>query len=115
MREHDIMQAAFQQVMERLGEGDPARVNMIHFARGEMFELDEPFIQEAWTKIRKASGLEQAQIIFRLIEAEVQCMACFEKYHPKDGKIHCPNCGSFGAKILAGEEFYLDSIETQHE
>jgi Zn finger protein HypA/HybF involved in hydrogenase expression len=48
---------------------------------------------------------------FRLITAEVQCMACFQKYHPEGGEIHCPQCGSFGAKILSGEEFTLESID----
>jgi Zn finger protein HypA/HybF involved in hydrogenase expression len=38
-------------------------------------------------------------------------MVCFEKYHPLNGEISCPNCGSVGAKILAGEEFYLESVE----
>jgi Zn finger protein HypA/HybF involved in hydrogenase expression len=38
-------------------------------------------------------------------------MACFQKYHPEGGEIHCPYCGSFGAKILSGEEFILESIE----
>ena len=27
----------------------------------------------------------------------------------------CPHCGSYGAKILAGEEFYLESIELDYE
>jgi Zn finger protein HypA/HybF involved in hydrogenase expression len=38
-------------------------------------------------------------------------MACFEKYHPVLVEISCPRCGSVGAKIIAGEEFYLESIE----
>jgi Zn finger protein HypA/HybF involved in hydrogenase expression len=59
--------------------------------------------------------LEHAQIHFRLITAEAQCMACFKKYHPADGIIHCPNCGSFGAKILSGEEFYIEHIEMDNE
>ena len=38
-------------------------------------------------------------------------MACFQPYQPVNKTIHCPYCGSYGAKILAGEEFYLESIE----
>ncbi|MGE5463865.1 MAG: hydrogenase maturation nickel metallochaperone HypA, partial [Syntrophothermus sp.] len=58
---------------------------------------------------------EHAQLYFRLKKAEVQCMACFGKYQPVDGKIHCPYCGSYGAKILSGEEFDLESIELDPE
>ena len=32
---------------------------------------------------------------------------------PEGGEIHCPYCGSYGAKIVSGEEFYLESIETK--
>lgn len=42
-------------------------------------------------------------------------MACFGKYHPLHGEIHCPYCGSYGAKILSGEEFDLESIELAPE
>jgi Zn finger protein HypA/HybF involved in hydrogenase expression len=42
-------------------------------------------------------------------------MSCFKKYHPVNGVIHCQNCGSFGAKILSGEEFHVETIETDSE
>jgi Zn finger protein HypA/HybF involved in hydrogenase expression len=47
--------------------------------------------------------------------AEQQCMVCFQKYHPLNKETSCPNCGSVGAKIIAGEEFYLESVEAENE
>jgi Zn finger protein HypA/HybF involved in hydrogenase expression len=38
-------------------------------------------------------------------------MACFTKYRPVNGEVSCPNCGGVGAKIISGEEFYLESME----
>jgi Zn finger protein HypA/HybF involved in hydrogenase expression len=35
-------------------------------------------------------------------------MVCFLKYHPGDKETACPQCKSVGAKILSGEEFYLE-------
>ncbi len=40
-------------------------------------------------------------------------MACFTKYHPKEGELVCPNCGSVGARILAGEEFSVEAIDVE--
>ena len=82
---------------------------------GEVSELDQNLIEKHWRELSKGTPAEHAQLHFRLREAEVQCMACFGKYQPLDGKIHCPYCGSYGAKILSGEEFELESIEPETE
>jgi hydrogenase nickel insertion protein HypA len=111
MRELNVVQAVFKQVMLRLHGENPISIKSLKLARGELFELDEHSIREHWRELSKGTLAEQAQLHFRLIPAEVQCMACFQRYHPEGGKIHCPHCGSFGAKIISGEEFTLESIE----
>jgi len=90
-------------------------IKSLQLVIGEISDLDQNSIQEQWNEIARGTPAERAQLHFRLITAEVQCMACFSKYHPVDGKIHCPQCGSYGAKILSGEEFYLESIELDHK
>lgn len=94
---------------------DTERIKSIHLVIGEISELDQSLIQKHWSEISRGTAAEQAQLHFRLIKAEVQCMACFGKYHPVDGRIHCPYCGSYGAKVLSGEEFDLESVELEHE
>ena len=89
------------------------KIKNVYLALGEITELDQSLIQQHWNNLSKGTPAEQAELHFRLIKAEVQCMACFEKYHPVDGKIHCPHCGSYGAKVLSGEEFILESIELE--
>lgn len=87
------------------------RVRSLQLALGEISELEQAVIQEQWEELSKGTSAERARLHFRSIKAEVQCMACFEKYQPVDGIIHCPYCGSYGAKVLSGEEFYLESME----
>jgi hydrogenase nickel incorporation protein HypA/HybF len=94
---------------------DPTRIKSVYLAMGEVAELDQILIEKHWRELSKGTPAEHAQLHFRLRKAEVQCMACFGKYQPLDGKIHCPYCGSYGAKILAGEEFELESIELESE
>lgn len=94
---------------------DTKRIKNIHLVIGEISQLDQKLIQGHWQELSKGTPAEHAQLHFRLIKAEVQCMSCFMKYYPLDGKIHCPYCGSYGAKIVAGEEFDLESIELDHE
>jgi len=112
MRDMQLTKTVFDNVLKKSGA---ARVTKIHLAVGEISEPGVDEIEQQWVELSKGTGLEQAQLHFRLITAETQCMACFKKYHPVNGIIHCPNCGSFGAKILSGEEFYVEHIETYEE
>ncbi|HXD12380.1 MAG TPA: hydrogenase maturation nickel metallochaperone HypA [Anaerolineales bacterium] len=115
MRELNITQTFVASVLRHIHETPAGHVTTVNIAMGEISELDPLSIRSHWNNLIQGTQAEQAEIHFRLIPAEVQCMACFQKYHPLDKKILCPYCGSVGAKILTGEECYLESIETQNE
>jgi hydrogenase nickel incorporation protein HypA/HybF len=109
MRELEATQNILNKSLLQLSNGK--QIKRVHLILGEISELNQNRIEQYWHELSKGTPAEHAQLHFRFIKAEVQCMACFEKYHPLDGQIHCPYCGSYGAKILAGEEFNLESIE----
>lgn len=109
MRELQSTQIILNKLLSQLR--DPKPIRNVTVALGEISELDQGLILQHWAQFCKGTPAEQAQLHFRLIQAEVQCMACFSKYHPTDGKIYCPYCGSYGAKVLSGEEFYLESFQ----
>lgn len=113
MRELESTQIILKKLLSKVT--DAARIKSVHLVMGEVAELDQSLIEKHWHELSKGTPAEHAQLYFRLKKAEVQCMACFGKYQPVDGKIHCPYCGSYGAKILSGEEFDLESIELDPE
>ncbi len=85
------------------------RVTSVDIAVGELIIFNEEEIQIQWSKLVSETDLSQTGLTIHRISAEQQCMVCFEKYHPLNRETSCPYCGSVGAKILAGEEFYLES------
>ena len=109
MRELESTQKILKKVLSQAKDGTP--IKNVYVVMGDVSELDQRLIQEHWRELSKGTAAEHAQLFFRLKKAEVQCMACFNKYQPLNGKIHCPYCGSYGAKIVSGEEFDLESIE----
>lgn len=115
MRELQSTKAVFGRALQQAQRYNAVRVQKVHLALGEIAELDPSMIQQFWNELSRDTPLEHAQIHIRSIIAEAQCMACFRKYHPENGNIHCPHCGSFGAKILSGEEFRFESIESDNE
>ena len=111
MRERDAIQSILTKALLKARESNAKRLRSLLLAVGEISELDPGFLQKHWEELSRGTIAEHARLQIRLITAEVQCMACFRKYHPIQGEIRCPYCGSYGAKILAGEELRLESIE----
>ena len=114
MRQLDVIRSVLAKALLKAREPNK-RVGSVQFALGEISEIDQSSIQKVWEELSRGTPAERASLHFRSIKAEVQCMACFQKYHPLDGKIYCPYCGSYGAKVLSGEEFYLESIKLDDE
>ena len=115
MREFHSTKFILDKIIQQARTINGTRVKNVHLVLGEISELDQNSIQKHWNELSKNTVAENAQLHFRIMIAEVQCMSCFKKYHPKNGIIHCDNCGSFGAKILTGEEFHVESIEMDFE
>jgi len=114
MRELHTTRSILNSAILKAREENGAHITGLHLAVGEIAEIDQNAIQHHWNDLSRGTPAEGAQLHFRRIIAEVQCMSCFRKYHPQNGRIFCSNCGSVGAKILSGEEFYLESIELEH-
>lgn len=115
MRELEATQFVLDKALLKAREANARQIKRLHLLLGEISELDQNSIRKHWEEMSKGTLLENTQLHFRRIPAEVQCMSCFQKYYPKNGKIHCPHCGSMGAKILSGEEFQIESIEIDDE
>lgn len=113
MHELPITQSLLEISLRRGGEADAKRVTDLYVVIGELATMVDDSIQFYWDIIAEGTIAQGATLHFRRIPAELQCMACFTKYNPKEKELICPNCGSVGAKIIAGEEFFLEAINVE--
>ena len=111
MHELPITQSILKIALKHANEANAKRIENIHIVMGELSTNVDDSVQFYWDIIAKDTLAEGAKLQFRRVPAELQCMACFEKYHPNDDELLCPMCGSVGAKIIAGEEFYVEAID----
>ena len=81
--------------------------NSIQLAVGELV-YDEDELRKQWNQLVFQTPLQNIVLNIRVIPAEQQCMVCFLIYHPTQKEIACPQCKSVGAKIISGEELYLE-------
>lgn len=93
----------------------PKRISSVQIAAGKLIPETDGQIQSQWSMLIEGTLLARALLTIRRVPAEQQCMACFEKYQPLNMETSCPHCGSFGARIIAGEEFHLESLKEENE
>jgi hydrogenase nickel incorporation protein HypA/HybF len=113
MHELYATQAILNKALEKAGEQAAKRITNVYIVVGEISTYSDDSVQFYWDEISKGTIAEGAQLKFRHVDAELQCMTCGTKYHPQEGEIVCPNCGSTGARIWSGEEFYMEALDIE--
>ena len=113
MHELAVTQSILKIALGHAEKANAKRVIDLNLVIGELATMVDDSIQFYWEIIARDTIAEKATLHFRRVPAELQCNACLEKYHPVDGDLICPKCNGIGAKILAGEEFFLESIDVE--
>ena len=113
MHELYATQAILDKAIQKAGEEKAKRITNLYLVVGEISTYSDESVQFYWDQICKDTIAENAKLHFRHVPAELQCMSCFTKYQPKEGEIVCPNCGGTGAKVVAGEEFFMEALDVE--
>ncbi len=113
MHELYATQAILNKALEKAAEQDARKITNVYIVVGEISTYSDDSVQFYWDEISKGTIAESAALHFRRVDAELQCMNCATKYHPPEGEIVCPNCGSTGARIWSGEEFYMEALDIE--
>ncbi len=115
MHELPVTQAVLEIALRRAQAAGAERITDIHLVMGELSTNVDESVQFYWDILAKGTPAEGAKLHFRRIPAELQCLSCLAKYHPTGEELACPECGSAGARILAGEEFSLEAIDVDEQ
>ena len=113
MHELYATQGILDRAIQKAGEQNAKRITDLHIVVGEISSYQDDSVQFYWDEISKGTIAEDAKLHFRHVPAELQCMNCGTKYNPKEGEVICPSCGSTGARIWSGEEFYLEALDVE--
>jgi len=113
MHELAVTQSILKIALQHAEKANAKRVTDLNIVMGEFSKMVDDSIQFYWEIIAKDTIAEKATLHFRRVLAEFQCLSCSEKYNPGDGEFICPKCGSAKVKIVAGEEFLLESIDVE--
>ena len=113
MHELSVTESLLKISVEHAEKANAQRVIDLHIVIGDLASMVDESIQFYWDIIAKDTIAEGAMLHFRRVPAELQCNACGENYKPTDKELVCPKCGGVGARIITGEEFFLESINVE--
>jgi hydrogenase nickel incorporation protein HypA/HybF len=113
MHELSVTESLLKIAVEHAEKANARRVTDLHIVIGDLASMVDDSIQFYWDIIARDTIAEQATLHFRRLPAQLQCNTCSEKYQPTEKELICPNCHGVGAKIISGEEFFLESIDVE--
>ncbi len=113
MHELSVAQSILKIGLQYAEKAEAKRITDLNIVMGELSSIVDDSIQFYWDIIAQDTIAEGATLHFRRVPAELQCLACLEKYHPTYQDLICPKCSGVEAKIIAGEEFSLESIDVE--
>lgn len=111
MHELAVTQSILELALQHADQAQAKQITDLHIVMGELSSNVDDSVQFYWDIIAKGTLAEGARLHFRRVPAEFECQGCSQRYRPAEAELLCPNCGSTRVRIIAGEEFYLDSID----
>jgi hydrogenase nickel incorporation protein HypA/HybF len=89
------------------------RITALYLTIGQLSSIVDDSIQFYWDIISEGTPAQGAQLHFKRIPARLACLDCGQEYAPDGRELACPACQSLRIKVVAGEEFLLESIEVE--
>ena len=93
--------------------GDAKRITRINLVIGDLSSIVGESVKFYWDLISKETLAEGSELQFERIKTRFHCNDCGHEFEPINREFKCPECGSFQAKVIAGKEFLVESIEVE--
>jgi hydrogenase nickel incorporation protein HypA/HybF len=113
MHELSVTESVLDIVTRHANQANARRVKTINLVIGEYASIVDDSVQFYWDIISKDTLAQGAQLQFRRIPAELACLACGQRFQPESETYACPNCGGNRIQIVAGREFFIESIDIE--
>ena len=113
MHELAVTESILNIAVQHASRAGAVRVTDLRLVIGQLSSIVDDSVQFYWDMISAGTICAGAQLHFERRPALLKCVDCDQTY-ALDGELtDCPNCHSVRIKVIAGEEFYVESIEIE--
>lgn len=113
MHELPVTESILEIVLRHAAQANARRVDHIYLAIGDLASIVDDSVQFYWEIIAKDSLAGSAQLHFRRIPTEMRCLDCQHQFQPELETLACPACHRQHLQIVAGREFFVESIDIE--
>ena len=89
------------------------RITALYLTIGQLSSMVDDSIQFYWDIVSEGTAAQGARLHFKRIPARLLCLDCGQEYAPDGYELACPACQGTQIRVVAGEEFLLESIEVE--
>ena len=111
MHELPVTESILRIAMEHAERAGARRITDIHLRIGEMAGFINDSIQFYVDMLAPGTMAEGVILHFHRVSTRFECWECKLEFAPEGRDWHCPHCGTNGGKVIAGKEFFVESIE----
>jgi len=113
MHELGVTQAILDIALDKAKAAKAEKITKINLVIGEMSGIVDDCVQFYFDFLSKDSIASGTILFFKRIPMQVRCRKCGFSFLPKNSLWSCPQCNEWDVEIIAGREFYVDSIEVE--
>ena len=113
MHELAVTEEILRVAVEHAERAQAQRITDIHLVIGDLSTIVDDSVQFYFDFLSPDTIANGAKLHFKRIPARLRCRQCGHTFEPQEHDWHCPQCNAIGGDILAGREFYLDSLEVE--
>jgi len=113
MHELSVTEQMLHIVLDHTQQAHAKQVLQVNLVIGELSPFVGESIQFYFDLLAKGTEAENAKLSISRAPVRARCRQCGNEFHPEGTAWACPKCGDLLGEVLAGREFYVDSIEVE--
>ena len=110
MHERAVTESILEIASRHAKQSGASRITDLYLVVGDLSSIVDDSVQFYWDLVSENTPAQGSTLHFRRIATQMSCLDCSHSYTPGENDFNCPNCGGARIKIIAGNEFYLESI-----
>ncbi len=114
MHELSVTESLLEIALRHSRAAGASAVTDLYLVIGDLSTIVDESVQFYWDILTDGTPAAGSRLHFRRIPGRLGCRTCGHTYSPRED-LPCPACGGIEIDILAGDEFYLESIEVTTE
>lgn len=113
MHEMSITESVLRIALNHAEQAAAQRIVHVHLVVGELSNVSQDSVRFYFEALSKGTLAEAAVLHFRAVCTRFRCRHCGQEFEPEGLDWNCPHCQALGGEVIAGREFYVESIEVE--